>query len=342
MARKKNSTRQATDISAISVDLGNAYCNMQADGGISADWRSIQGKVSDNSRIADLPYDDAIMLDGDWFVFGERTLTYAERTEDFTTTERYTSKWYRRLFAFAMHRAYGLRFSEGPFYPKVIASIPAREFAVEERVEAIKRNLKGAYIIQDTQGQVLQSEILLDRLTVVPEGAGAYIKMLRDSDTGGVSIVASGLWYVLDLGYLTGDIVAFRDGDYMPEAATSNPDLGMRTVALKVAKFVRGAGGPDLDPAEIDPQLRCDSIIVNGRQYSIKDTRDKALAELGERIARFIISEASNRNLSGVLLTGGGADLLKNHISAPNLPAMLTVPNARRANCEGAYKLLTE
>ena len=61
MARKLAAShpvaRVATQISALSVDLGNAYSNLQADGNISDDWRSVQGVVSTASRTEELPFD---------------------------------------------------------------------------------------------------------------------------------------------------------------------------------------------------------------------------------------------------------------------------------------------
>ena len=332
----------ATDIRAISLDMGNAYSNLQADGGISADWRSIQGVVSENSRIGDLPFDTVINYDGAWRAYGELAPTYTNRIEDYPTTERYTSRFYKRLFAYALHRAYGLRVQESPFYPKVIVSIPAKEYANNDRVQQVKANLSGAYLIENTQGATLQVEIMTDKLTIIPEGAGTFFYQLKAADVGGASVVASGLWYVLDLGYLTADVLAFKDSDYMPDNASSRTNLGMRVIAERIAKYVRGKNGPDLDPSDYDRELQCDSISRNGHQYAIAETRNQALADVGERITRFLTQEASGQNLAGVLLTGGGAELLRPYISAPGLPAIILVQHPRRANVEGAYKLLTE
>jgi hypothetical protein len=344
MAPRKNvqPVPQATEMAAISIDLGNAYSNLQASGGISADWRSIQGVVSENSRMGQPVFDAMIHYDNEWRVFGEMAPTYSARIEDFATTDRYTSAWYKRLFAYSLHRAYGKRFSESPFYPKVIASIPAKEYAIDERVQQVRANLLGPYVIGDIHGNTLQVDVLTDNLTIIPEGAGAYFSMLKANDGRSTSPYARGLWYVLDLGYLTADIVAFNDAEYMPDSAASKADLGMRSVATQVAKSVRGAGGPDLDPAHYDSQLRCDAILANGRSFPIAEVRDRALCSLGERITRFLQSQASGQNLSGILLAGGGAELLDGYINAPGLPVKMRVPNSRRANVEGAFKLLTE
>lgn len=338
----KRTAKQASTIAHISVDLGNAYSNLMADNAIAADWRSIQGLVSDNNRINELPFDSVIKFNNRWYVFGDATRTLSANVEDFPTTERYTSAWYKRLFAYALHRAYGLRLSESPFYPKVVASVPAREFANEKRVEKIKANLAGGYVIGNVAGGTLQVDVTADNLTIIPEGAGTYFYMLDKGDTNGRTLYASGLWAVLDIGFLTADIVAFRNGDYMPDISTSDPRLGIRFVADKVARFVRGEGGPDLDPSEFDEMLMCDSIVLNGSTYTIKETREKALNELGEGIGRLLQKEFSNSNVGGIMLTGGGGGYLTNRIKANNLPGIVLVPDPRRANVEGGFKLLED
>lgn len=340
--RKSEEAKQASAISAISVDLGNAYSNLRADGGITADWRSIQGVVGSNSQMNTPGFDDVINYDGAWRAFGGNTEKYTSGFDDYPTTDRYTDPWYKRMFAYALHRAYGLRLREGPFYPRVVASIPAREFANPKQVEKIKDKLSGPYVITNIVNESLQVVIDRNSLSIIPEGAGAFYYMLDQGDKGGQSIYATGLWFVLDLGYLTADIVAFKDSEYIAERSQSDDKAGMRLVAQRVAQHVRGEGGPSLDPSDYDPELLCGTITRNARVYNIQAVRDAALASLGERVSRFLIREASGQNLSGVLLTGGGLDLMRNYIKAPGLPALIPVPEARRANVEGAYNLISE
>jgi len=332
-------TRAATQIAALSVDLGNAYSNLQADGAISDDWRSVQGVISGASRMGELPFDSAIHYDGAWRVFGGAATTHTAHIEDFPTTDRYTSKFYKRLFAFALHRAYGLRFAESPFYPKVIASIPAREFAIDARVQQVRANLVGPYMIKNVHEMCLQVDVMAENLTIIPEGAGAFYAAVKSLPNHPAE---NGTWLVLDLGYLTADMVSFRDGEYMPDMASSSAELGIRFVADRVARFVRGEGGPSLDPSFYDPQLGCDSIQVNGRLFDIKAARTQAVTDLAERIARFVARVSSDQAVTGVILAGGGAELVRPFIQLNGLPAPVLAPNPRRANVEGAYQMLAD
>lgn len=343
MARKPreavaDSPPQATTIRAISLDLGNAYCNLVADGPVIADWRSVQGRVSDARGLNELPFDHVLKIGETWYVFGEAAYTYAPRTlEDFPATNRYTSKWYKRLFAYALHRAYGLRLADGPFYPAVILSIPASHYSNDLVVDNVRENLVGPYVLGTTHGTATQAEILPDNLRIIPEGAGSFL-----AAAAGNKALESGLWFILDVGYLTSDIVAFRNGDYAPDLATSDPAAGMSRVAQAVARFIAGITGVELRPADIDPHLHCPSIEVNKEQIDIQDVKQVAISALGERIARFVSQAAAGQNLSGLLLTGGGAELMRDAIQIPGLPPALVAPNPRRANVEGAYKLIGE
>jgi hypothetical protein len=341
---KATELRAATNIGAISTDLGNGYCNIEADGGISSDWRSVQGIASENNRMSDLPFDSAIHFDGAWRVFGEAAATHTNTIEEFATTGRYVSDWYKRMFAFGLHRAYGLRVGESPFYPKVIASVPAQQYANNDRVDQIRSNLVGVYCIGDTQGNQLQVEVTGQNLIIIPEGAGTYYYMIKKGDQQGKSSYGSGVWAVLDIGYLTSDVVMFRKGDYMEDKAASEASLGMRGISTKIAKYIHGKGGPDLRPDHYDIQLGCDSVRVSGTNYDISVVRDRAVAALGEQLGRFIERTTDNENLDGILLTGGGAERLAPHIKIDSLrkPYMQVVPNARRANVLGAYLMLTE
>ena len=348
MGRKKvqpqaTAEHTATAISSISIDLGNAYSSVRADGGIDADWRSVQARLGTSSQMTAPPFDSTIKLQNEWYVFGAAAYTYATQIEDYTTTDRYTTPWYKRLFAFALHKAYGLRVSESPFYPRVVASIPAKEYANDARVALVKDNLVGGYVIGNIlDGDALQVVIDPENLTIIPEGLGAYYSMLSTADNGGLSVYSSGQWAVLDLGYLTADLVMFRDGNYMPEKSTSDANYGMQEIAATVAKYVRGQGGADMPPEYYDGQLACDSVTVSGKTYAIKAARDTALAALGEGLGRFVAKAARGQSLSGLLLAGGGAEFFRDKIKVAGMPPVITIPNARRANVNGAFGLITE
>lgn len=318
----------------ISVDLGNAYSNLIANNGISSDWRSVQGVISDANRVKELPFDHCLNIDGTWYVFGEAAYTFAPRSlEDFPAVSRYTSNWYRRNLVYAMHRAFGLQLSNGILAPELVMSLPARLYSNPGFVDEVRRGLEGEYHPMNTQNTRLNFR--LGGIVFLPEGFGSYLHAAAT-----YTQMERGLWYVVDLGYLTTDIVACQDGEYIPESADSDAAAGMGGVAQAVARYIEATQRVSLRPADIDPQLACDAIVVNGREVSIKATRDSALTALAARIARFITQKAAGQNLTGVLLTGGGAALISGKVALHDLPNPILCPDARRANVLGGLALL--
>lgn len=332
-------TLAATQIQAISLDLGNGYCNLRADGGIDCDWRSVQGRLSDATRYGDLPFDDVVDIDGVWWAFGGAAYTYAPRTlEDFPATNRYFSAWYKRMFTYALHRAYGVRLGEGVFYPRVVLSIPAGLFANDDVVKRVKDHLMGDYRIGTTRGTDLHVGIVAGNLQIIPEGAGSYIAAASTLTEKGLG---NGLWFILDVGYLTSDIVAFRDGDYAPDLSSSDPAAGMRYVAAAVARKLHAAACNEARPEDIDPYLDCEAITLNGKAYPIGEYRAAAIHSLSDRIGGFITRNLSGQNLTGIVLTGGGAKTVQADLEQiAGLPNIVAAPNPRRANVEGGYMLI--
>ena len=64
-----------TPMQAVALDLGNAYCVLTASGGITATWRSVQGRISEAKRLKDLPFEDVLKFGETWYVFGEKAYT---------------------------------------------------------------------------------------------------------------------------------------------------------------------------------------------------------------------------------------------------------------------------
>lgn len=341
MSRKKQLPSPTPELAVgttakISLDLGNAYSNIRADGGIIADLRSVIGRIGNANQMKSLPADSAITIGGVGYVFGEAAYTFAANTlEDFPTKDRYTSDWYKRLFAFGLFKAYGMRLSEGVFYPHVVSSVPASEYKIKSRVEQIKARLVGSYEIETTQNTCLHVVIDPKNLTIIPEGSGTYFKFAEPG-----SKYERGVWVVLDLGYLTGDIVIFRDGEYMAEKSTSNDTIGVHKIAEAVAEFVYASGGPDQPPHAYDKVLMCDVIPVSGADYSIKEIRDTTIVEVAERINRFLQQATSGLNIAGVLVGGGGADRYFDHIHVKGIKEKATDP--RRSNVDGGYIMLEQ
>lgn len=349
MPSKKKSTTESqatppvpTPIEWVVMDLGNGFSKMLCSGqDVPIRWRSVQGQVGRKTRMNELPHDWTIKWRGTPYVFGDRAyIECPDSLEDFPTTDRYTSDWYKRMFAFALHKAYGLRLSQGDgapaFAPEIVASVPAKEYANAARLEAIKDNLLGLYQIETVLGTTTEVEVSDANLTLIPEGAGSFLFMTAQ----GNSALEKGLWVVLDLGYLTGDVVFFKDGSYVTDSSDSDDKLGMINVSERVAESIRGQGGPSLTPAEIDPMVNDPCITANGNPYTVSDAYHEAMTELGRRAAGFLQRKCAGKNIAGILLTGGNADKQATFIVPPKLPIPIVCTDGEHGNIRGAAAMV--
>ncbi|MHB8629948.1 MAG: ParM/StbA family protein [Aggregatilineales bacterium] len=331
----------AGDVACMCFDLGNGFAKMLAllDTGPLGPirWRSVQGRTGKKTRLHQLPPDWTIKWRGTFYVFGERAYTEcSDSLEDFPTTDRYVSEWYKRMFAFGLYKAYGLRVVDhpGPYKPDIVASVPAKEFANEGRLNAIIENLCGDYQIETVLNTQLEIEVTEENLTVIPEGVGSFLYMTkRRAD------LERGRWGVFDAGYLTGDWCEFLDGTYVADSSDSDDHLGMITVSQRLADYIRGLGGPSVTAAYIDEFVNQECITINAIPYDVRDAYHEAMSELGSRIARFIERKGAGKNFAGILLTGGNMRRQAEHITLPRLPKPLVCDEPENGNLLGSLEL---
>ena len=334
--------QKVIDLFNLSLDLGNAYANGRADNGLAFDYRSIIAPLGDANRLNWTKADeDSVIKYGDqWYVFGDRAYTLAPDTiEEYPTVNRYTSTWYKVLFAAALHRAFVARIGEGIIYPRLIVSIPAALFKSKGEAERVKANLIGEYRIDNVMGSTLAVNILPNKIVIVPEGIGTFFQFVFGG--GQNEQFKTGTWVIADSGYLTLDAVFVRDSAYMPELAQSDEKTGISVVSEKLREYVRENARVRLDRATIDRGLECDSITVNEKPVNISALKQKAFTALAARAAKLVETWAAGQNLRGVILTGGGAPYLYPYMESANLPKIFLAQNPRRANVEGAYLYLT-
>ena len=110
----------------LAVDLGNSGTKIRATNNQSIAFRSILGHLSNANQMGKWPVKDVMFFEGRWWVAGEAAYTYAPQgIQENTTVARYTSSWYRTLFAFSLHKALHTYAGQGEIHPRIISSLPA-------------------------------------------------------------------------------------------------------------------------------------------------------------------------------------------------------------------------
>jgi len=121
----------------VSLDIGNANTKVRS-ANVTAEFRSIVGRLSRSRRFGDLSNQIIFTLDNETLAFGDeaRDLIDGEPTS-YTSLKRYTSGFYRKLFAAALWRTFKAQNFDSIITPKIVASIPAVEYA-DGKAEEVK------------------------------------------------------------------------------------------------------------------------------------------------------------------------------------------------------------
>lgn len=323
-------------------DLGNANARMWCSGlAQPLSWRSVQGHIGHKTRYTKLPPAWSIQWQEVSYVFGDRAYAECPDTlDDWPTTDRYVSDWYKRMFAFGLYRAYQYReeaFKDDPYEPIVILSVPAKEYSNKVRLQAIEDKLVDLYKVETVDGDLVEVDVTANNLNLVPEGLGSF---LYTSSLNPEANLEKGLWVVLDLGYLTGDYTEFLNGVYVPDSPDSNDRLGMNYVSQRIADYIHGLGGPAMSAAYIDPMVNEPCIVLSDEPYQVADEYHEAMTELSSRVVEWVRRKTANKNVKGVLLTGGNIANQASFLALHKLPKPIACPDGEFGNLFGAQLML--
>lgn len=179
----------------------------------------------------------------------------------------------------------------------------------------------------------LTLQIPVESVKVVPQPFGAYMALMLD-ESAAIAPKRNPLtevWGVIDVGYFTTDYAMLNGGEWQAFAAESSG--GTHKAAEQLMALVKDAG---MKLPEAEEALRSRVIKNLGRVVSL----DKEVDQVAERLAAEIIGHAAQafgdhlRRLDGILIAGGGAELVAGHIK-DKWPHAETVPDARYAVAEG-------
>jgi len=330
---------QLNQLNAV-FDLGNAEGKLRASPDQAINFRSILAPLSTANKMGEWPTADVIFFNSEWWVAGESAYIYApEAVQENTTVTRYTSSWYRTLFAFALHKVFHSYAGSGVLKPRIISSIPAEIYKDQSQTHEIKAKLTGRYDILTVSGKMLEIEVEPRKFNILPEGIGTYFERVYGQPDG--KRYRKGTWGIGDLGYLTYDMVFMRNEQYVPTLSKSDEHTGFSQVAGSIRDYIFQKRRVRLSRSEIDAAMMQDEISVNGTPINIVEVRTKGLVELGKRVAMLTEQWTSGLNLEGLILTGGGTTQTAPHIHlGPTFPVLELA--GTRSNVDGAYLYLTQ
>lgn len=175
-----------------------------------------------------------------------------------------------------------------------------------------------------------------ENIHVVPQAYGAYMALMLDEQAA----VAKGrdpngeTWGTIDVGYFTTDFGLLEGGDWLAFAAESVG--GTHTAAEALMSITKGL---QMKLPEAEESLRRKSIKNMGKVTDLS----KEVGQVADHLAGDIVAAAKQAfgdrlpRLDGILIAGGGAELVASQIKAV-FPHATTVPNSRYAIAQGMQR----
>lgn len=144
---------------------------------------------------------------------------------------------------------------------------------------------------------------------------------------------------VVDIGYHTTDYIIVEDNKHYIAQASGSIPAGMHRIYSMISKNLQDMFDKDkVTTEDAENAVRTGIFESAGKMYDIRTTMVNTLVAVGDMLAGEIRNKwAAYGDVDTVLLSGGGAELLKHYLNELSY-SVKTVGHAQMANARGYYK----
>lgn len=175
----------------------------------------------------------------------------------------------------------------------------------------------------------------ITRCEVFAQGVGALFSLDEQIPEGMITII--------DVGFKTTDVLTIKNDvelDYEPNL-TFTIDYGVSAAVERISLILQRKCGVSYDTNFLMDIENKNSVMVRGRKVDITQIKEESLTYIAGMIADEILRKFQKKLdiLSGIYITGGGAEILYNKLKHvyENVKIM---PDNQFANAKGYLKLL--
>lgn len=202
--------------------------------------------------------------------------------------------------------------------------------------EELTRQVKGEHrvVLHRHQGDE-EVIIRIDRLAVVPQPMGTYWSQVLDArgQLREDSPLLEGRTGIVDVGFLTSDLVTVEGGEYVPERSRTIP-VGLATAFDEIAARLTAEHGVERQGYALDDAVIRGVVTVAGRQVDITDMRESAFRQLATKVMVELQSAWQVTEFDRLLVCGGGARALHQYL-LPHLSQGAVPPDPLTSNSRG-------
>jgi len=180
--------------------------------------------------------------------------------------------------------------------------------------------------------------LIVSDVAVVPQPFGSFFRVVLNTE--GMLInneLAQGRVGIVDIGTHTTDLVLVDELRYI-EPGSGSVDVAMARALELIGRAIEDVHALALEIHQVDTALRKGYVTVCGERKDIGDLARPHLAAVAQKVLdKTTTLWGDGRDLSAVIVTGGGAYAMGEHVKA-RYPHAVILPNPERGNVEGFYR----
>lgn len=316
---------------AIGIDIGygnTKHACRNGVGGIgSGSFRSVVGTDAEVVSLAS-GFNNSVIraeVDGVKYLLGESAAIHSPRLLEMRDRGWVNTPQYRALMRHAIEKAIEGKDTSG--LNQVVTGLPVNYWKKD------KEKLKG--IVKDMVHAVgFEAEV---EVVYQPQGSLMDI-MFHEDGTLQNTEITNNKWGIIDIGFFTTDFISVNPQKGVIEKESGSIDSGVSTALEAIKKDVENVHElHDVGLHDIEVAVRNGTIRAYGKPADITSISHKRLNELATEIAAKITTVWHNgASFDNVVLTGGGAEMLRYHWNLYKHSRV--IPKSGLANATGYCK----
>lgn len=214
---------------------------------------------------------------------------------------------------------------------RVVTGLPVTDFGDREW---LIEHFTGTHCLRINE---IEFSLTIASVQVIPQPYGSYLHALLLDEKGADAKLGRGTVAVIDVGYLTTDMILIRQGDYIEKACTSLAD-GISSIYRHVGRTLGQQYPGRMEERDVEEIVKTGSIQYMGQTITI----DRALIHpefqaYAKRIAAVADTLWAKEQVGVLLGTGGGILALRTAL-LERWPQFRILPDAQFGNVRGYYK----
>lgn len=190
----------------------------------------------------------------------------------------------------------------------LVTGLPVDQFKDKDTVAALKNSLQGVHQVNESK------EVEVRRVIVIPQPAGGYVNLIRQSDDETLNAITSGITVSIDPGFFSVDWVVIDNGDIRSELSGTNLQA-MSVVLKEISDSILENTRARITVDRLEEAIRRgeNEFFAGNKTIDITPYVKKASLKISEQAMKPMLESLRHEHnaISSIILSGGGANFYK-------------------------------